>query len=168
MIKKSTPPAIRIKQVVSFLYYNTGLAYHRYSDYASSENSLILMYHRIVPTRVVTTELEPGMYVTAETFARHIAFLAKHFTIVPLADLFSVQSEPGKPRCAITFDDGWHDFLLHAFLVLERFQAPSTVFLPTNFIGTEKEFWTDTVARLLSREQELQQALALVPFKDKL
>ena len=122
----------------------------------------MLMYHRILPKTMVDEAIEPGMYVTSESFIQHLAYLAKHFDVLPLATLLSGAAqcphENSKPRCAITFDDGWLDFLLYAFPVLQQFKAPATVFLPTNFIGTDRRFWTDTVAELLLPEHQALQS----------
>ncbi len=94
------------------------------------------------------------MYVEPETFDLHITFLKKHFVIVPLAALGSSggiekPSPRGRRVCALTFDDGWRDFYQYAFPVLKSHQVPVTVFLPTDFVGTDRWFWTDRLGFLL-------------------
>ncbi|MBA3014825.1 MAG: polysaccharide deacetylase family protein [Proteobacteria bacterium] len=153
---------LMIKGFLCRLLFFSGMAEHKINQLAKRD-ALILMYHRILPMDKVDGSIEPGMYVTTESFSRHLSYLAQYFEILPLASLIFDSSlflcDKVKPRCAITFDDGWLDFLLHAFPVLQRFNAPATVFLPTNFIGTDKEFWTDAVAKLLLHEQLLRQSL---------
>lgn len=49
----------------------------------------------------------------------------------------------------VTFDDGYEDNYLHAFPVLTALGIPATVFLSTGYIGGERTFWYDELARLL-------------------
>ncbi len=127
-------------------------------------STLILMYHRILPESMVNASIEPGMYVSAESFALHLSYLAQYLEIISLATIVAgnipAHNDKGKPRCVITFDDGWLDFLIHAFPLLQRFNAPATVFLPTNFIGTDRKFWTDTVIELLLQEGKYQKSIS--------
>src|SRR5882762_686992 len=71
---------------------------------------LILAYHRVVPrTERATTFVQPGMYVTPETFERHLRFLTAHFTLLSFEDLLAKWQEgsfdPSARYCVITFDD---------------------------------------------------------------
>lgn len=109
------------------------------------------MYHRILNPKDVQGSIEPGMYVTPGTFNMHLQFLTKHFSIVSLNNIMT-QSESTsgeKPLCAITFDDGWLDFKTKAFPLLQKYSVPATVFLPTDYIGTYKMFWTDILAEVM-------------------
>lgn len=54
-----------------------------------------------------------------------------------------------RPSCVLTFDDGWRDFYDFAFPLLKKYQQPATVFLPTEFIGSRKQFWADCFAYFL-------------------
>lgn len=108
------------------------------------------------------------MFVEAMTFERHLQFLADCFQIVNLSGLptindHSLNGSSKKPLCAITFDDGWHDTYLNAFPALRKFGVPATVFLPTQYIGTNEWFWSDRVARLLHHCHK--QKIPLLPDK---
>lgn len=164
--------SLPIKTALCRLLFHTGLARRKIIRLAKA-NSLILMYHRVLPRATLDRPIEPGMYVTKESFAQHLSYLVQFFEIFPLSTVIGghaprPKNDMGKPHCAITFDDGWLDFLIHAFPVLQRFNAPATVFLPTNFIGTERKFWTDTVTELLHDEQALQQIITASADTDKL
>jgi peptidoglycan/xylan/chitin deacetylase (PgdA/CDA1 family) len=116
-----------------------------------ADSRFILMYHRITNPRTEPVYIQPGMYVTPETFAMHLKALQSETIVLPLHELLNRMRQgngnpASKPLCAITFDDGWLDFCTNAFPVLKSLNMPATVFLPTNFIGTDKWFWTDQFA----------------------
>jgi peptidoglycan/xylan/chitin deacetylase (PgdA/CDA1 family) len=94
------------------------------------------------------------MYVEAKTFDLHLTLLKNNFDIVSLKEVNSLRKEKSKYRnrmsCVITFDDGWLDFFTTASPILLRHGVPATVFLPTDFIGSEKWFWTDRLTFLFS------------------
>lgn len=109
------------------------------------------MYHRITPP---TETIQAGMYVTPETFEQHLQLLAKYFKVISLTEFHSYlgnkqENSSDKPLCVITFDDGWKDFHDSAYPLLEKYNFPATVFLPTNFIDSDIKFWTDDFAHLL-------------------
>jgi peptidoglycan/xylan/chitin deacetylase (PgdA/CDA1 family) len=122
----------------------------------SIDCSAILMYHRVLPG-AAAEGVQPGMFVHPETLDLHIEYIQRHFDVVPLSSLAprtaaTAKNDRGRlPKVALTFDDGWLDFYVHAFPILQRRKVPATVFLPTNYIGTNRWFWTDRLARLLGR-----------------
>ena len=119
------------------------------------------MYHRVLPQKMVGMGVQPGMYVEPETLRIHIRFLKKFFSIVPISELFyhskidEGNSDTGKLRCALTFDDGWHDFYSHAFPILSAYKVPATVFLPSDYIGSNDWFWSDRLAFLFRQRDKL-------------
>jgi peptidoglycan/xylan/chitin deacetylase (PgdA/CDA1 family) len=134
--------------------YYTGL-----SDWllkrAGKDGYLILMYHRIMHRKKNSYYIQPGMYVEPETFRMHLGMLSQRFRIVKLSklkdpDWLKQNINKDKPLCFLTFDDGWRDFYDYAFPLLREYSMPATVFLPTDLIGTERQFWTDQVIELLS------------------
>jgi peptidoglycan/xylan/chitin deacetylase (PgdA/CDA1 family) len=118
---------------------------------------LILMYHRVIPRAdAESTFVQPGMYVTPETFERHLQFLTAHFELLTFRDLLAKWdcgdwSEHAR-YCAITLDDGWLDNYAHAFPLLRKYGANATIFLPTGLIGSNACLWSDRLADLLWRK----------------
>jgi len=111
----------------------------------------ILMYHRVLPREQARARaVEPGMFVTPETFARQLDWLAQGFAVLPLWELIG-RLATGRPlparACAISFDDGWRDNHDHAFPALVQRGLPATVFLVSRRVGTPGAFWPDRVAR---------------------
>jgi len=117
---------------------------------------LILTYHRVLPKSIASKETEPGMFVTPETFRRHLSFLKLHFDILPLSTLTEQQSvlesehNRSKPACFITFDDGWRDLYQYAFPIIAECDVPATVFLPTGYIGSHRYFWSDIIYKAIA------------------
>jgi peptidoglycan/xylan/chitin deacetylase (PgdA/CDA1 family) len=117
---------------------------------------LILMYHRVLPqAEVESTFVQPGMYVTPETFDRHLRFLTAHFELITfreLLDKWEGGGWAGSARyCAVTFDDGWLDNYQYAYPLLRAYSAPATIFLPTDLIGSNRWLWSDRLGDLLCR-----------------
>ncbi len=141
-----------VRKTIAGAKCQLGVYQSQYKRLAKCGNSVILMYHRIIAPESVVGHVEPGMYVRPETFLMHCRVLKHYFDVVPLTELnCSKNALSSKPRCAITFDDGWADFYQNAFPILKAAHLPSTVYLPTNFIGTDMQFWTDTCAAILKK-----------------
>lgn len=117
---------------------------------------VILMYHRVLTEKELAADfVQPGMYVRAGVFERHMRFVSEHFRVLSIGELFRRWRHEGLDEraryCAVTFDDGWRDNYLYAYPVLRRLGIPATVFLPTRFVGTDEWFWPDKLAYLLRR-----------------
>jgi len=112
--------------------------------------AVILMYHRVLPRAAARARfVEPGMYVTPETFRKHLRWLRDDFRVLPLAEIVSrlASGQPLPPRAvALTFDDGWRDNFEFALPALEEAGAPATVFLVADRVGSAGAFWPDEVA----------------------
>jgi peptidoglycan/xylan/chitin deacetylase (PgdA/CDA1 family) len=135
----------------------------------------ILTYHRVVSDTELSHQfVQPGMYVTAHTFDQQVRFLKRHFEVISLQDLLLMWEEqrwdPSQRYCVMTFDDGWLDNYLYAFPVLRRHALPATVFLPTDFIGTDRWFWPDQMAWLYGQfvargEDERRECLGVLQHR---
>ena len=141
-----------VRKTIASAKCRLGVYQSQYKRLAKCGNSVILMYHRIIEPESVAEHVEPGMYVLPETFSMHCSVLKHYFNVVPLSELLCPKDAlSSKPQCAITFDDGWADFYQNAFPILKAARLPSTVYLPTSFIGTDMQFWTDTCAAILKK-----------------
>ena len=147
--------SIIAKRLFAFSLQIAGVVSRRLRRHPKSEIA-VLMYHRVLPRNEMDFTAQAGMFVEPETLKAHLLYLRRHFEVVPLSYLALTQPEAEKisdrkPLCALTFDDGWVDFYKYAFPILRANDIPATVFLPTDFIGTERWFWTDRLAFLLDR-----------------
>jgi peptidoglycan/xylan/chitin deacetylase (PgdA/CDA1 family) len=94
---------------------------------------LILCYHGIS----LKDEHEwRSLFVTPAFFRRRLEILARRgYRVLPLGDAVRMLREGSLPpkSVVITFDDGYHDFHLHAFPLLREFGFPATVYQSTYY-----------------------------------
>ncbi len=115
----------------------------------------ILMYHRVADLKRDPWDLA----VSPEFFAEQIEVVTRTRRPVTLAQLASDRAPEG--AVAITFDDGYIDMLIHAKPVLEKFDCPATMFIPTGLIGEKRDFWWDELGRLIFETPDLPGSLRL-------
>lgn len=103
----------------------------------------ILVYHRILP------EKDPFAIgvVSINEFEKHIEALLSYFRIISLEKLIMElkTGEMAPNRICITFDDGYFDNFKYAFQILKKYGVPATIFLTTDYIGTNEILWHDKV-----------------------
>ncbi len=144
------PLKLFIRQMISLLYY--GCFIHRLQNHG---RILILMYHRILPDNEINDLLiQPGMYVTENTFNKQLNFLQSYCHIISFSEFLqrwrSNEWNPTKRYCVITFDDGWKDNYTNAYPLLKKYNIPATIFLTTSYIGSNKWFWPERLGFLLT------------------
>lgn len=79
-------------------------------------------------------------------FEQQIDFLYSQYTMLPLREVIDrMERRAPLPRhtAVLTFDDGFRNVLTTALPVLERYQAPASVFLVTGLIGTHQPAWPE-------------------------
>jgi len=118
-------------------------------------NIVILMYHRVLEDDDKNISLmQPGMYVKKSTFEMQMEFLSRNYKIISMSnflDRYSARAFDSSERyCVITFDDGWRDNYDVAFPILKKLSIPATIFLAEGYVGTEKCFWYEEIARLIA------------------
>jgi peptidoglycan/xylan/chitin deacetylase (PgdA/CDA1 family) len=104
----------------------------------------VLMYHRF-GTRDAR-RLDP------DAFALHLEYLVRHFrpcSLGTLADALRDGRRPPRGAVAVTIDDGYEDFVEHAYPLLQRFEVPATVFVTTRFLDRDFWLWFDASHYLL-------------------
>jgi peptidoglycan/xylan/chitin deacetylase (PgdA/CDA1 family) len=106
----------------------------------------ILMYHRIAQPAY-----DPwGLSVSPARFSEQLSWLKRSRKLLHVDSLVEGMRSGGLTgnEIAITFDDGYVDNLLVAKPILQRAQAPATVFITTDRLGTQREFWWDELANM--------------------
>lgn len=130
---------IPVRSVFSGILYYTGILNSR------GRQSVILAYHRVLPEGSKELRfIQPGMYVTTQTFEKHMQYINEHYHVIALEELMK---NPGvENACIVTFDDGWYDNYKYALPVLKKYSIPATIFLATNLIGTNTWAWPDRIS----------------------
>ena len=78
--------SIIIKKILASVFYISGIVDKKINNH-STQDFIILMYHRILPVNKVTIDVQAGMYVEPKCFRRHIQFLQKHFQMASISAL---------------------------------------------------------------------------------
>jgi peptidoglycan/xylan/chitin deacetylase (PgdA/CDA1 family) len=136
----------------------TNLA-RRVSRSRGAGHGVVLMYHRIAPADVAGG----GVAVAAHRFEEHLLALRSSFRLLPLSALVRSRADGAIPRrsVAITFDDGYLDNLTEAKPLLERYDAPATVFVVSGYVGSGRRFWWDELERICVSPRTLPARLEL-------
>lgn len=138
------------RRAVSAAAYYSGLEEQRHRQ-AMQGRGVVLMYHRVLPDE--RPDVDPGMFVTAAAFERHLHLLKARYDLVTIdafGDWMAGRRQFARPPCAITFDDGWRDNYEVAFPLLQRHGVPATVFLVTSWIGHDDMLDADRIAHMES------------------
>jgi peptidoglycan/xylan/chitin deacetylase (PgdA/CDA1 family) len=145
-----------VKRLVAHGLFRSGWWGVALGRWARRDTTIVLTYHRVLEKWEPALDCsQPGMVVTVPTFERQLSFLTRHFDIVPLGALLDgvVPGQSRRPRCVVTFDDGWRDNYDLALPILHERRLPATIFLTTDLIGTDRAFWhTELIHVLLHGE----------------
>lgn len=145
-----------VRLVLVHVLYYTGVL-HALKRRRLRGRAVILMYHRVLTAKERSESFSSdGIQVSPESFDRQLGFLKRHFHVAS-PEQFVAQLQRGEAfadaTCLITFDDGWRDNLTNALPLLRKHAVSAVIFLPTDFIGTDRCFWQESLARQLHRLQ---------------
>lgn len=112
----------------------------------------ILLFHRVHPVRdVMWDPMDP------KRFENILKFVKKNYTVLPLLEI--LDTKPAlikKPLAAITFDDGYKDFIEYSLPIMDRLKIPSSIYVVTDCISKNKPTWTFEVDYLFFNTNKLQ------------
>lgn len=140
--------------LANFIYNTDALRFLR--AIKQRKRAFVLMYHRVIED--LSQEpifVQPGMYVSQDSFRRQLSFLKTQFHILHLPELLDRIASGTSVHncCAVSLDDGWQDNYANAFPILKQLNVPATIFLATGFIGTKRFFWPEEVAFLVAQPE---------------
>lgn len=103
----------------------------------------VFCYHRIIPEETARNEfVHRALYVTPETFERHVVWMLSIGRIVGVEDIIKDNDDL---LFMITFDDGWSDNFDYAFPILKKYNVTATLFVSSDNIDKSKIFWSEEV-----------------------
>ena len=130
----------------------------------------ILTYHRVAEP-AATPLLNPRIIsATPSVFASQMQHLAESYNVVTMEQALAAtlhQKRLPDRAVLITFDDGYFDFIDHAWPILNKLKLPSTVYIPTSYPDNpELVFWWDKLYAAFS--QTVENKLQIDSLKEEL
>jgi peptidoglycan/xylan/chitin deacetylase (PgdA/CDA1 family) len=122
----------RLKQSSLALLKRAGIAGRVARSAWRRNRLLILCYHGVSVTD--EHEWDPGLYVSPAHLDQRLAIVRQSgCTVLPLGEAVERLYRGDLPdrAVAITFDDGYYDFMARALPILRAHRAPATVYLTT-------------------------------------
>lgn len=141
-----------LKEIGYWCLAATGLA--RASGWFNRRKILILGYHDVYAHNLDPVDNFDGLRVRVDMLERQIQYLATHYRVVPLDQLFQESSRPGKPVAAITFDDGYKNVYRYAAPLLQRFGLPATIFVIADCSLHGRVPWWERLRAMIAAAQQ--------------
>jgi peptidoglycan/xylan/chitin deacetylase (PgdA/CDA1 family) len=115
------------------------------------------MYHSV--SKHAQRDWGPWQYaVTPKTFDRQLSYISEGYTVISLDKFVNWLMNNGSiPRDAVilTFDDGYRDFRRTALPILDNYEFPATIYVPTRLLAMNKAPFEHRLATALSERKEL-------------
>jgi len=114
------------------------------AGHCATEDCLILQYHRVA----LLSHDPLRLAVQPCNFERQMEYLATSFNVISMSELKQhlLTATPFRDHTVVvTFDGGYSDVLYTAKDVLERFEIPATVFVPSFNLMERTQFWRDAL-----------------------
>lgn len=115
----------------------------------ASRGGLVLALHRVLPVEEWSSCYDPHLALSEPAFVSLLRLLQRDYDVVPLREMIEdPRGHDGRPKVAITFDDGWEDNYRVAFPHLLAHQLPATIFVCADLIDTAGMLPEERFARL--------------------
>ena len=126
-----------LKRILSFVVYYSGIEF-LLARLLSVNAAAVIMYHGVCER----SKLPPGIdfHVAPKDFERQLRFLTSRYRVVPLSELLAKLRSGARlnKEVVLTFDDGYRNNLTCAEPILARYHAPFSVFVTTDYIGSDE------------------------------
>jgi peptidoglycan/xylan/chitin deacetylase (PgdA/CDA1 family) len=117
----------------------------------SKQTAVVLLLHRVLPQRdTMWDPMDPAL------FEQVLQYVQRRFNTIPLEELLFDKPATGtKPFAAITFDDGYSDFISHSIPLLKKYNLPASMFVTTECIDKNIPTWTYVLDYLFENTKQL-------------
>ncbi len=117
----------------------------------SKQTAVVLLLHRVLPQRdTMWDPMDPTL------FEQVLKYVQRNFSTIPLEELlFDKPPTSTKPFAAITFDDGYSDFISHSIPLLKKYNLPASMFVTTECIDKNIPTWTYVLDYLFENTKRL-------------
>lgn len=131
--------------VAACFYYSGLVKLARWWRQRSGQHLVILNYHR----------------ATGGDLRRHLLYLRHHYRMLHLDEALEELYMPSQKKgvrdqrtpLVLTFDDGYNDNYLHAFVLAYELQVPISIFLIPGYADSSDYFWWQEGKRLVRRAE---------------
>lgn len=154
---------IFFKKIIKFILVKLSLIRLFYL-FAPKGRLVILNYHRISKKKDKDYISEFDIGVTRDKFEKQMRYLKRNFAVLSFSraiELLKTESDWPKLPVVISFDDGYRDFYLNAFPLLEKYNLPAIVFISTRSTDEGGTFWWDELRDLMKNNYLNELKLAL-------
>jgi peptidoglycan/xylan/chitin deacetylase (PgdA/CDA1 family) len=135
-----------IKWTIAVVLYYLGMAC--LFRHGARKGVRVLLYHRVCETGDDILKIK----VPPEFFEEEIRYLKDRYRVVSLREAIRIVRDEKVIRddyVVITFDDGYHDNFSNALPILKKYGVPASIFLTASLVGTNKNFWYDTLTHIV-------------------
>lgn len=110
----------------------------------------ILAYHCVIEKPLA---FEDWCFLDKVEFEKQIKYLTSHFDVIPMSEAVNKlkTGSVDRPTAVITFDDGFQNNFTQAYPILQKYQAPATIYLVSSLIGSAQTVWFTRLIRGLSQ-----------------
>lgn len=133
----------KAKEVIRSAFYLLGkTSIARRISKSRSNDPAILTFHRVLPESEAHRDLT-GNSIGIESFETIVRKLSREYHVISMSEFANALDSgfvPPRSIC-ITFDDGYHDVLDYALPILQRYEAPATLYVATSFPEMAAQLW---------------------------
>lgn len=146
-----------LKLVVAAIIYYTG-AEILLRKLWPRKGVAIFMFHSVQPPSSISSLA--NFCIDPLTFEKRIRFLSR-YNCVPMRSVAAATRSAELPpdAIAITFDDGYADNYYLAYPVLKKYSMPGTIYLTTNYIGTDQLLPLNRLYDAVERTEDIEVVL---------
>ncbi len=121
----------------------------------SRSRGVIFTLHRVLPDEPADFSPNAILQIKPDFLDYVIERLrARGVDIVTLDEAIKRLAEPkGRPFVVLTFDDAYKDNLVHALPILQRHEAPFTLYVPTAFVDGVGQLWWQAIEDIIARQE---------------